>query len=205
MAKSEDMSRFVVGALPVLVAALTAAGCGGGGTTTVTRTATVTHTVTRTRTVTAGTATGTSATAPCLASALAGAFAAVPGSAGAGQITYRLRLTNQGDSTCFLTGIPQVKLLDRHGGGLPTAVSPAQPGTTTAVRVDLNPGDAATADARFSPDVPGPNEQVNGPCEPKAYTLRVTIGDGTVDAPIAPATRVCVSGALSFAVFTPAA
>ena len=64
------------------------------------------------------------------------------------------------------------------------------------MRVDLKPGDAATADVRFSPDVPGGSEQTDGPCEPKAYTLRLTVGDGTVDAPIVPPTPVCERGSL---------
>ena len=189
--------------LPAAAVVAVLAGCGGGGTTTVTVTKTVTHS--RTVTVSVATATATTASsAPCLASALAGAFAAVPGSAGAGQIVYRLRLTNQGDAACFLTGLPVVQLLDQNGGKLPTNVTPDQPGTTTAVRVDLAPGDAATADARFSPDVPGSTETNTGACEPKAYTLRVTVGSGTIDAPITPATPVCERGTLQFRVFTAA-
>jgi hypothetical protein len=198
-------------AVVVLAAVAVLAGCGGGGTTTITVTKTVERTTTRTATVTVTqtqqtptATTATTAAAPCLASALAGRFAVVPGSAGAGQIVYRLRLTNQGDSTCFVTGIPNAELLGRSGGKLPTHVVPAQPGTTTAVRVDLAPGDAATADARFSPDVPGQGEQHPGACEPKAYTLRIAIGDGSVDAPITPATPVCERGTLQFAVLSAA-
>lgn len=195
-------------AVVVLAAVAVLAGCGGGGTTTITVTKTVERTTTRTATVTVTqtqqTPTATTAAAPCLASALAGRFAVVPGSAGAGQIVYRLRLTNQGDSTCFVTGIPNAQLLGRSGEKLPTHVVPAQPGTTTAVRVDLAPGDAATADARFSPDVPGQGEQHPGACEPKAYTLRIAIGDGSVDAPITPATPVCERGTLQFKVLSAA-
>jgi Protein of unknown function (DUF4232) len=188
--------------LPYAVLALAAAGCGGGGKTT---TVTVTRTIATTRTVTVTTTASASPSSPgCLASALTGNFAAIPGSAGAGQIGYRLRLTNQSDSPCFLSGLPQVQLLDQKGAKLPTAASAAQPGTTTAVRVELKPGDAATADARFSPDVPGGSEPGDGPCEPKAYTLRVTIGDGTLDAPIVPPTPVCERGSLSFSVYTAA-
>ena len=188
-------------ALLVGAVVLALAGCGGGGTTTVT----VTHTKTTTRTVTLHAETAsTVAAAPCLASALAGNFALIPGSAGAGQIAYRLRLTNQSDSECFVSGLPDAQLLSQSGARLPSSVTPDQPGTATAVRVDLKPGDAATADARFSPDIPGGSEPGDGPCEPKAVTLRVTIGGGTLDAPIVPPTPVCERGQLQFRNFTSA-
>ncbi len=149
------------------------------------------------------TPTGTAA-GPCLASALTGSFAVIPGSPGAGQISYRLRLTNQSDAPCFVTGLPVVQLLDAQGGKLPTNVSPAHPGTATAVRVDLAPGDAAAADARFSPDIPGGSEPTDAPCEPKSATLRVTVGAGSVDAPVDPPTPVCERGTLNFSNFTAA-
>jgi hypothetical protein len=190
VAKSEGVRSLEILAATAVVAL---AGCGGAKTTTVT----VTSTVERTRTVTVQATTATTAeAAPCLASALDGTFGVVPGSAGAGQISYRLRLANQGDAACFLSGIPQLQLLDAAGARLPTNVSPARPGTGTAVRVDLQPGDAATADARFSPDVPGGSEQTDGPCEPKSVTLRVTVGSGTVDVPVQPPTPVCERGSL---------
>jgi hypothetical protein len=182
----EEMIRAAL----ALAFVLALAACGG------TTTVTVTQSVTTTKTVT--TQSSQSAVAPCLASALTGTFAGIPGSAGAGNISYRLRLTNQGDSTCFVTGILAAQLLDQQGAKLPTNVQPAQAGTATAVRVDLQPGDAATAEARFSPDVPGGSEQTDGPCESKSYTLRLTVGDGTVDAPIVPPTPVCERGSLNF-------
>jgi hypothetical protein len=182
----EDMMRAALAVTFVLALAA----CGG------TKTVTVTQTVSTTKTVT--TQSTESAAAPCLASALTGSFAAIPGSAGAGNIVYRLRLTNQGDAVCFVTGFPASVLLDQKGAQLPTNLTPDQPGTGTAVRVDLKPGDASTADVRFSPDVPGETEQTAGPCEAKAYTLRLTIGDGTVDAPIVPPTAVCERGTLQY-------
>jgi hypothetical protein len=190
---AEAMRRAGLAVLLVLAAA----GCGGTKTATVTTTAPA-----KTVTVTT-TSTGTTA-APCLASALTGNFAVIPGSPGAGQISYRLRLTNQSDAPCFVSGLPVVQLLDAQGGKLPTNVSPAHPGTATAVRVDLAPGDAAAADARFSPDIPGGSEPTDAPCEPKAATLRVTIGAGTVDAPVDPPTPVCERGSLNFSNFTAA-
>jgi hypothetical protein len=101
MEVSEDMMRAALAVTFVLALAA----CGG------TKTVTVTQTVSTTQTVT--TQSSQSAAAPCLASALTGSFAAVPGSAGAGNIVYRLRLTNQGDAECFVTGFPASVLLDQ--------------------------------------------------------------------------------------------
>ena len=189
------MRRLLLAAAVVLGMAA----CGG------TKTVTVTQTVSTTKTVTVTTQAAPAQAAPCLASALTGSFTVIPGSGAAGQISYRLRLTNQGDAPCFVSGIPQLQLLDAQGAKLPTNVSPAHPGTGTAVRVDLQPGDAASAEARFSPDVPGGSEQTDGPCEPKAYTLRVTIGSGTVDVPVTPPTPVCERGSLGMDNFAAAA
>jgi hypothetical protein len=177
--------------------------CGGTTTTTVTVTQTVTHTKTVTLEQTNATPT-TPAIAPCLASALAGTFAGIPGSAGAGQISYRLRLTNQGDSACTVAGVPAVQLLAQDGSKLPTNVEPAHPSDTNAAPVVLRPGDAAIAEARFSPDVPGTGDSSGPQCEPKAYTLRVTVGSGQVDAPVTPATPVCERGSMFFSSYTAA-
>ena len=168
--------------LALLVGLVTvAAGCGGGGTTTVTVARTVTHTVTRTVTA-AATSTGATQAAPCTASSLTGSFSVVPGSAGAGQIGYRLRLANTGPGACSVAGVPTVELVGAAGNALPTNASPAQPGKAAAPVV-LERGEAAVSDARFSPDVPGGSEPTDAPCEPKAHTLRITIGGGRVDVP----------------------
>lgn len=188
------MRRGVAALLPLL--ALAAAGCGGG-----TTTVTVATTVTTTRTVTT-TATSTNASSACAASALSGSFDVIPGSAGAGQIAYSLKLTNTSQSSCFVSGLPQVELLDSGGTVLPTHVSAEQPGQSTAAQVDLAPGASAHADARFSPDVPGPGEQQTGPCEPAAARLRVApLGGGTLDVPVHPLTSVCEHGSLQFRAF----
>jgi hypothetical protein len=199
VANSKDM-RFAVVALGCCLAV---SACGGTKTTTVT----VTQTVTRTKTVTleqTNATTTSSVAAPCLASALAGAFAGIPGSAGAGQISYRLRLTNQGDSACTVAGVPAAQLLAGDGTKLPTNVEPARPSDTNAAAVVLSPGDAATAEARFSPDVPGTGDTSGPQCEPKAHTLRVTVGSGEVDAPVTPATPVCERGSLFFSSYAAA-
>ena len=136
---------------------------------------------------------------PCKGGALTGSFRAVPGSAGAGNIVYALQLRNASHATCFVTGIPGVQLLDKHGKTLPTHALPSFPGALTAIMVSLAPGKSAKATARFSPDVPGPGEQVKGPCEPRAFKLRVSpSGGGSLVVPIAPATAVCEHGAMKF-------
>jgi hypothetical protein len=181
-----------------------AAGCGGTKTVTVTQTSTTVQTVTVTTTTTT-TTTGSAAPAACTGADLEGRFAVVPGSAGAGNIVYELRLTNTSASPCVVSGLPAVTLLDRNGSPLPTHASAAQPGQATAAQIVLQSGETAKADARFSPDVPGTGEQQTGRCEPKAYVLRVTApGGGTVAAPISPPTSVCEHGSLSFAVFSSA-
>jgi len=148
-----------------------------------------------------------SAAAACNASQLSGTFKHIAGSEGAGNVSYRLTLLNRSQSTCFVTGIPRLVLLDKQGKALPTHVGPASPGTATAAKIELAPGSAATADARFSPDVPGPGEQHSGPCEKTAYWLRVspTPGQGSLRAPISQPTPVCEKGGMSFSLLRAAA
>jgi hypothetical protein len=194
--------RAAPSALAALALVAAAAGCGGTKTVTETATATTVQTVTVTTTTTTSTTSGTAGAAPCTGGDLEARFAVVPGSAGAGNIVYSLRLTNVSASACFVSGLPAVTLLDQNGSPLPTHASAAQPGQATAARIVLQSGAAAKADARFSPDVPGVGEQHTGPCEPRATVLRVTTpGGGTVAAPINPPTAVCERGALSFSVY----
>ena len=141
---------------------------------------------------------------PCTGKALEGVLAAVPGSAGAGQISYALRLRNRSAGACFVTGVPGLRLLDRSGRPLPSRVVPAFPGAGTAVRVVLAPGAAAVATARFSPDVPGPGEQVEGPCERRAYRVRVTLPAAGLVVPLRPPTPVCEHGRMVLSVLTAA-
>lgn len=153
--------------------------------------------------VLAGTAAGHGAgTVLCKGSQLAGTFAAVPGSAGAGNITYALRLKNTSKTSCSVTGLPQGRLLGRHNGPLATHIRAAFPGALTAILVTLRPGQAARATARFSPDIPGTGEQIIGPCEPTAYRLRVTArGGGTTTVNVLPPTAVCEQGRLQFSAY----
>ena len=143
--------------------------------------------------------------APCPGSMLSGPFSVIRGSAGAGNIVYALRLRNRSRHTCFVSGLVGLRLLGKTGRTLPTRVEPAfQPGLT-AVRVVLRPGAQAKATARFTPDVPGPNEPTDRQCEPTAYRVRITPrpGGGTLVAPVSPPTPVCVHGRMSLSVLSP--
>jgi hypothetical protein len=175
------------------------AACGGG-----TKTVTETTTVVRTTTEQVTTQQSQSSATACTGDAMSGSFTVIPGSPGAGQISYRLRVKNDSPVACYVSGLPNVQLLDQAGKDLPTNVSPARPGQSTAARIILQPGASATADARFSPDVPGGSEQTDGPCEPKAYTLRVSFAGAPLDVPVSPPTPVCERGTLSFSLFTAA-
>jgi hypothetical protein len=178
------------------------AGCGGA------KSVTVTETVTKTVTAPAPTTTAAtpSAAPACTNTRLGGSFASIRGSAGAGQISYRLTVTNTSDSECFVSGIPQLQLLDAQGGALPTSVTAAQPGQATAAKIVLQPASSATSDARFSPDVPGVGEgQAGKPCEPVAHQLQVTAtGGGTFVVPVNPPTSVCEHGSLRMSVYAAA-
>jgi len=135
---------------------------------------------------------------------LAGSFKVIPGSEGAGNIVYRLRLQNTSAATCFVTGVPGFQLLGKNGKKLPTkGLFSGKPGTLTAIVVPLKHGATATLTARFSPDIPGPGEPVQGACEKTAYKLRVTpTAGGTVTVPISPPTPVCEHGTLQVTVLT---
>jgi hypothetical protein len=171
--------------------ALAVAGCGGTKTVTVTQTLTATRTVTTTAAPAAG--------AACTGGDLSATFALVPGSAGAGQIVYRLTVKNASQAACWLSGLPQAQLLDASGSPLPTHVVSSRRGVGTAARLVLQPGEAATAEARFSPDVAGTGDKQSGACQPQAATLRLRPnGGGTVDAPVQPPTSVCEQGTLQF-------
>jgi hypothetical protein len=168
----------------LFVVVLLAAGCGS------TKTVTVTNTVTKTVTTTAA------APGACSGNDLKATFTEQQGSAGAGQITYVLALTNASSDNCTLTGFPQLQLLDKNDSDLPTSSLP-EPGAT-APAVTLKPGDSTSYEARFSPDVAGTGDQQTGQCEPTAVKLRVTpAGGGTVDADVSPPTSVCERGGMN--------
>jgi hypothetical protein len=142
---------------------------------------------------------------PCTGTQLAPRFTYVVGSAGAGNVVYKLTVTNRSSALCTVTGLPAVKLLGRTGNPLPTHVTAVFRPGLTAVLVRLAPGGSAKATARFSPDVPGPGEPVSGRrCEPVSYWLRVTApGGGVTKGSIKPATPVCEHGTLQMSVYQP--
>ena len=200
-----DVKPLAVLVLVLLGVAL--GGCGGSKTVTVTQTVTktVTKTTTTAPTTSTSTSTSTSAAAACSGADLGGSFAAVRGSAGAGQISYKLTLTNTSATVCFVSGIPDLQLLDAQGGALPTTEMAEQPAQATAAKILLQPGASAAAEARFSPDVPGPGDsQQPGPCEPTSHQLKVTIGGGSVTVPVTPPTPVCEHGSLRMALLSAA-
>ena len=151
----------------------------------------------------AGAAVAQRTVAPCRGSALHASFAVVPGSAGAGNIVYILRVRNRTARTCFVTGLPRLVLLGRTGTVLPTHPFPEHRGALTAVMVVLKPGAYASTSARFSPDVTGTGEPANGPCEPPATRIRITPqpGGGTIITSILPPTSVCEHGSMSLSGF----
>src|SRR4051812_16689965 len=148
----------------------------------------------------AATCAGARGGAACTGAQLKGTFNVVPGSAGAGNISYTLVLKNVSSRMCTVTGLPQGRLLGKTGKALPTHVRAASPGMLTAILVRLLPGKTAYASARFSPDVPGPGEPTAGTkCEPTAWWFRVLApGGGTLKAKVEPPTPVCEHGQLLF-------
>lgn len=138
----------------------------------------------------------------CIGGQLAGTFKVIPGSAGAGNIVYKLSIINRSKTTCTLTGLPNLKLYGRTGKRLPTHPIPAFRPGLTAPLVRLAPGATAHATARFSPDVPGKGEPVSGrQCEPTSYWLRVYGRTGFARVLIRPATPVCEHGQLQLSVY----
>ncbi len=146
--------------------------------------------------VSVSTASGPSACSPAKLSAR---MTVIVGSAGAGNIEYRLLLKNTSGTGCLVSGRPGLRLLGAGGQPLPTHVTPVPPGSI-GVLVRLAPGASAAATLRFSPDVPGPGEQTTGPCEKTAHRVRVTLaspGGGTLTGPVSPPTAVCEHGSMT--------
>lgn len=130
---------------------------------------------------------------------VSGTFAVVPGSAGAGNVVYALRLHNKGAASCLLSRLPELRLLAAAGA------KPKQ--LATKIVADprfeprtflLRPGKTATAQARFSPDVPGPGETTPGRCEPVAHYASVVVAGAKVVLRVSPPTSVCEHGSMTF-------
>jgi hypothetical protein len=138
--------------------------------------------------------------APCSAGGLRAAFRVVAGSAGAGGITYTVRLTNRRSRACDVSGRPGLRLLDARGAALPTSVAPDRPGTAAAALIALGHGRTAIALARFSPDIPSQGEPVSGRCEHVARRVRVSLaspGSGSLTGAVTPPTSVCDHGRIT--------
>jgi hypothetical protein len=140
----------------------------------------------------------------CSGAQLKGSFSVVRGSAGAGNITYKLVLENVSNRMCTMTGLPEGRLLGSTGKALPTNVKAAFPGGLTAILVRLAPGATTFATARFSPDVPGQGEPTAGrKCEPTAWSFRVAgQGGGSTKVKLTPPTPVCEHGQLRFSAYS---
>lgn len=144
-----------------------------------------------------GTASGT---ARCHTQDLSASFTVVNGSAGAGNISYNLRLTNTSGRLCTIYGFPGMLLLNARHQPLPTNV--VWDSLVAKRLVWLIPGGSAASTVRLSPDVPGagdngtpaPGQQWT--CEPTAYDIEVTPPDETTQlvTAVAPATPVCSRG-----------
>jgi hypothetical protein len=127
----------------------------------------------------------------CTPSHLTASMSLIRGSAGAGNIGYKLGLKNTGSAACALGNHPGLKLLGQNGQKLPTHVM--QLGTNEAVTIAS--GHTATARLRFSPDLPGKGEPGKGPCEPAAHKVRVILRRSvSLVGPVKPPTSVCEHG-----------
>jgi hypothetical protein len=187
--------RRAAAGLVLSTLALTAAGCGLGGST---KTVTVTRTETETTTTTVTTTASVANAKPCAGTDVAAVFTLIPGSAGAGQISYTLTVKNSSQIPCSLHGIPQGTLLGATGTALPTHVKSSGGGGR---RVVLPPGASATAQARFSPDVAGTGDSRSGTCQPVAHAFQLNAAGGVTEATIKPPTSVCQQGTLNFEAF----
>lgn len=139
----------------------------------------------------------------CDASQLAASFAQVQGASYAGHVVYLLVLKNDSTTTCTVSGVPSMLLLDDQQHALPTSVEQNPPAPTTTVT--LAPGDPAYSEASFSPDVPGVGEPADGnQCEPTAASVRVswTGTDSSTVTALQPATPVCERGSLAMSVLS---
>ena len=116
----------------------------------------------------------------------------INGSRGAGNVSYKLTLTNRGRRSCPVTNQPDLRLLGANGQNLPTKVI----ASGRAGSVLLKPGKSASGKLRFSPDIPGPGEPKRGPCEPKAHSIKALGGSAGVVGPISPPTSVCEHGTM---------
>jgi hypothetical protein len=133
----------------------------------------------------------TGSVANCGSAHLSVKMTVINGSAGAGHISYKLKLKNSGPGSCRVDKHPGLKLLKGNGAGLPTHVTKVGPNGSILIKA----GKSASAQLRFSPDIPGPGEPTHGSCEPAAHKIKVIASTPTVG-PVSPPTPVCEHGAI---------
>lgn len=149
-------------------------------------------------------ASGTTGGTPrCHTQDLSASFTVVNGSAGAGNISYNLRLRNTSGHLCTIYGFPGMLLLNAQHQPLPTNV--VWDSLVPKRLVWLIPNASAASTVRLSPDVPGPgdNGTAGRQCEPTAYNVEVTPPDETTQlvTAVAPATPVCSRGMMQTSAF----
>ncbi len=146
---------------------------------------------------------GVSQGSTCAASRLQMSFSEIPGSQGAGNVVYVLKLHNANRSRCTLSGAPTLKLLGAHHNALSSRVISNGIGKLTTQRAVVPAGANVWLTTRFSPDVPGVGETGPGQCEPTAYDLVLSSKGftGSVTAAIKPSTPVCEHGQLQTSVW----
>jgi len=130
----------------------------------------------------------------CTAGSLSATYTLVFGSNATGHVEYTLTLTNRSGAACVVSEPLALTLLGAHGQALPTDPVFTAGGSD---RVVLAAGQWAQAVSDLSPDLSGPGESTRGNCEPVAHGLRITIGTGSVRAPM-DATPVCQQGEIAF-------
>ena len=118
----------------LVLGALALAGC-GGGTKTVTQTTTVVHSTTVR--VTTSAPPSSSASEACAGDAMSGSFNMIAGSAGAGNVSYRLRVVNASPVACYVSGLPQVQLIG-SGGTAWMAIVISVATRITVERIEIN-------------------------------------------------------------------
>jgi len=108
---------------------------------------------------------------------------------------YGLALSNTGANTCYLDGVPGLRLLSTTGAALPTRVR-----TSVPYPIVLGHHHEVSLLATFaSISRPGSGEPSHGPCEPKAAAVQISPhpGEGHLSAGLAPPTTVCHRGTMT--------
>jgi hypothetical protein len=121
---------------------------------------------------------------------LAARMTFIKGSQGAGNVSYKLTVSNSG-TACRLNNQPILRLVGKSGKNLPTKVI----WSGKAGSVLIKKGGRATANMRFSPDIPGPGDHQHGACQPKAYKIKL-VSAGVLLGPVSPPTSVCERGTM---------